>query len=55
MAPTSDEERDGVGFFRGLTAVVRGLAHGVGLVISLLGRGLARLTRRSKGHHATPD
>jgi hypothetical protein len=50
MTQTSDERPSGVGFFRGLTAVVRGLAHGVGLVISALGRVLAFVTRRSKGH-----
>jgi hypothetical protein len=42
------EQRQGVGFFRGLLAVVRGLAHGAGTVLGLLGRALAAVTRRSR-------
>jgi hypothetical protein len=48
MTQTSDERPSGVGFFRGLTAVVRGFAHGVGLLIGALGSVLAFVTRRSK-------
>jgi hypothetical protein len=44
----SDEQRSGVGFFRGLLAVLRGVAHAAGTVIGLLGRGIAALTRRSR-------
>ena len=43
----NDEPRRGVGFFRGLLAVLRGVVHVTGRVISLFGRGLAAITRRS--------
>lgn len=46
----NDERREGVGFFRGLIAVVRGIAHGLATILSLLGRGLSRITRRSQRH-----
>ncbi len=46
----NDERREGVGFFRGLMAVVRGIAHGFAMLLSLLGRGLAVVTRRSRRH-----
>ena len=46
----NDERREGVGFFRGLMAVVRGVAHGFAMLLSLLGRALAVVTRRSKRH-----
>jgi hypothetical protein len=41
----NDEERQRVGLFRGLAAVLRAVAHGFGLVLGLLGRGLAAVTR----------
>jgi hypothetical protein len=44
----NDEQRSGVGFFRGLLAVLRGSAHAVGMLLSLFGRGLAVVTRRSR-------
>jgi len=43
----NDEERQRVGLFRGLAAVLRAAAHGFGLVLGLLGRFLAAVTRRS--------
>jgi hypothetical protein len=46
----NDEQRSGVGFFRGLTAVVRGTVHALGLLLGLFGRGLAVVTRRSRRH-----
>ena len=46
----NDEQRSGVGFFRGLLAVLRGAAHAIGTLVSLLGRGLAAITRRSRRH-----
>lgn len=46
----NDEQRSGVGFFRGLLAVLRGAAHAIGTVVSLFGRGLAVVTRRSRRH-----
>jgi hypothetical protein len=49
----NDEQRSGVGFFRGLLAVVRGTAHAVGKLLSLFGRGLSAVTRRSR--HTTGD
>jgi hypothetical protein len=49
----SDEQHSGVGFFRGLLAVLRGTAHAVGKLLGLLGRGLAVVTRRSR--HKTGD
>jgi hypothetical protein len=55
MAHTGGDQRDGVGFFRGLTAVTRGVAHAAGLVISVIGRVLALVTRRSKGHHSRSE
>ena len=51
----NDERREGVGFFRGLMAVVRGTAHAIATVIGLIGRGLAIVTRRSKRHASDPD
>jgi hypothetical protein len=51
----SDEPRRGVGFFRGLVAVVRGTAHAVGTLIGLFGRGLAAVTRRSRRHAGASD
>jgi hypothetical protein len=47
-ATMNDEQRSRVGFFRGLLAVLRGTVHAVGRVLSLLGRGLAAVTRRSR-------
>ena len=44
----NDERKSGVGFFRGLLAVVRGFTHAFGKVISVFGRGLAAATRRSQ-------
>jgi hypothetical protein len=44
----NDEQQSGVGFFRGLLAVLRGIAHAVGTLLSLFGRGLAAVTRRSR-------
>ena len=44
----NDERKSGVGFFRGLLAVLRGIAHAVGTLLSLFGRGLAAITRRSR-------
>jgi hypothetical protein len=49
----NDEQRSGVGFFRGLLAVLRGSAHAVGKLVSVFGRVLARMTRRSR--HTTGD
>lgn len=46
----NDERRSGVGFFRGLLAVLRGAAHAIGTLVSLFGRGLAAITRRSRRH-----
>jgi hypothetical protein len=55
-SPTiSDEPRRGVGFFRGLVAVVRGTVHAVGTLTGLLGRGLAAITRRSRRNAGTYD
>ena len=45
----TDERPDGVGFFRGLLAVVRGFVHAVGTVVGWLGRAVSALTRRSHG------
>ncbi len=42
------ERRSGVGFFRGLLAVLRGVVHSIGTVIGWFGRALAAVTRRSK-------
>jgi hypothetical protein len=50
---TNDEQRSGVGFFRGLLAVLRGTAHAIGKLLGLFGRGLAAITRRSR--HTTGD
>jgi len=44
----ADETKPGVGFFRGLLAVLRGIAHAVGKVTSVFGRVLAAVTRRSR-------
>lgn len=49
----NDEQQSGVGFFRGLLAVLRGTAHALGTLLSLLGRGVAVVTRRSR--HKTGD
>ncbi len=49
----SDEQQSGVGFVRGLLAVLRGTAHAVGTLLGLFGRGLAAVTRRSR--HKTGD
>ena len=49
----NDEQRSGVGFFRGLLAVLRGTVHAAGKLLSLFGRGLAAVTRRSR--HETRD
>ncbi len=43
----NDEKRPRVGLFRGLAAVLRAAVHGFGVVLGLLGRGLAALTRSS--------
>jgi len=47
MTEPGDDPRAGVGFLRGLMAVVRGLAHAIGLVIGAFGKVLAVVTRRS--------
>jgi hypothetical protein len=44
----NDEQQPRVGFFRGLLAVLRGITHAIGTLLSLLGRGLAAVTRRSR-------
>jgi hypothetical protein len=44
----NDEQKSGVGFFRGLLAVLRGTARAVGTLLSLIGRGLSAVTRRSR-------
>lgn len=49
----NDEQQSGVGFFRGLLAVLRGTVHAVGTLFGLFGRGLAAITRRSR--HKTDD
>jgi hypothetical protein len=49
----NDEQQSGVGFFRGLLAVLRGTVHAVGVLLSMFGRGLAAITRRSR--HTTGD
>ncbi len=49
----NDEQRSGVGFFRGLLAVLRGIAHAFGTVLGVFGRGLSAVTRRSR--HTTGD
>jgi hypothetical protein len=41
------EQRSGVGFFRGLLAVVRGGTHAFGKFLSVFGRSLAAATSRS--------
>jgi len=43
-----DEKKSGVGFFRGLLAVLRGITHAFGKLLSVFGRGLAAVTRRSQ-------
>lgn len=50
----NDESQAGVGFFRGLLAVLRGAAHAVGKLLSLFGRGLAAVTRRSRRNADEP-
>lgn len=49
----NDGDQRRVGFFRGLLAVVRGMAHAAGMLLSLFGRGLAAVTRRSR--HGSGD
>ncbi|MEO5724646.1 MAG: hypothetical protein ABIQ39_03255 [Ilumatobacteraceae bacterium] len=49
----NDEQQSGVGFFRGLLAVMRGITHAAGKLIALFGRGVAAVTRRSR--HKTGD
>ena len=44
----NDEQQSGVGFFRGMLAVLRGTAHAVGTLLGLFGRGLGAVTRRSR-------
>lgn len=44
----NDEPRAGVGFFRGLLAVLRATTHAAGKLLSVFGRGLAAITRRSR-------
>lgn len=44
----NNEPRRSVGFFRGLLAVLRGVTHAAGKALSLFGRGLAAITRRSR-------
>ena len=36
----NDQQRSGVGFFRGLLAVLRGTVHAVGTLLSLFGQRL---------------
>jgi len=38
-----------VGFFQGAAAVLRATVHVFGLVLSVLGRAIAALTRRTRG------
>jgi len=49
----NEEQQSGVGFVRGLLAVLRGTVHALGTLLSLIGRGLAAITRRSR--HKTGD
>ena len=49
----NDEKRSGVGFFRGLLAVLRGTVHAIATVLGLFTRALAAATRRSR--HKTDD
>lgn len=44
----SDEPQPRVGFFRGLLAVLRGVAHAAGTLLGLFGRALAAITSRSR-------
>ncbi|MEP7114356.1 MAG: hypothetical protein ABI862_13910 [Ilumatobacteraceae bacterium] len=44
----NDEQQSGVGFFRGMLAVLRGIAHTVGTLLGVFGRVLAAVTRRSR-------
>ncbi len=44
----NDEKHSGVGFFRGMLAVLRGMAHAFGTLLGLFGRGMAAVTRRSR-------
>lgn len=44
----SDEKRPGVGFFRGLLAVLRATVHAVSTLLGLFGRAVALVTRRSR-------
>lgn len=41
-----EEERPRVGLFRGLAAVLRATVHGFAMLLGVLGRGLAAVTRR---------
>jgi hypothetical protein len=51
----SGEERQRVGLFRGLAAVLRAAVHGFGTMLGLLGRGLAAVTRRSRRSDGNGD
>lgn len=42
-----------VGFFQGVAAVVRATVHAFGVLLSLLGKGVAALSRRSSGGHTS--
>jgi hypothetical protein len=43
----NEHQKSGVGFFRGLLAVARGVTHAFGRFLNLFGRGLAAATARS--------
>lgn len=45
----NQEVQPRVGFFRGIAAVLRATVHAFGVALGLLGRGVAALTRRSRG------
>lgn len=45
----NQEAQRRVGFFQGIAAVLRATVHAFGVVLSLLGRGVAAVTRRSHG------
>lgn len=51
----SGEERQRVGLFRGLAAVLRAAVHGFGTILGLLGRGLAAVTRRAQRSDSDED
>lgn len=44
----NDDQPRGVGFGRGVLAVLRGTMHAFGTVLGLFGRALAAVTRRSR-------